>query len=76
MKTRVVERYTKRYRAVDNPLPYYEIDVWIKLIWKFGFWKTQIRTTDFKYAVEIFNQYKKVEKQVKKKSSVVLIHYG
>ena len=69
MKTRVVKRW--RGNLGDH---YYEVDVWRKIFWKFGWWQTQVRTTDSFYAKSVFNEYKDT-REIVGEDKVVLIHY-
>ena len=72
MKVRVMKRYTP---GTDSP--YYSVDTWHKLFWRFGYWKTQIRTTSLDYASSAFVDYKLDNRKVGlPKDKCILIHYG
>ena len=76
MKVRVVKRYgNSDWHKIAEERPWYEIDVWHKIFWKFGYWRTYIRTTDFKYAVSVFDELKTAYALTRNKDAVVLINY-
>lgn len=70
MKVRVMKRHT-----VGHINPYYEVDTWIHLLGPIGYWTTQMRTTDYDYAVSVFEDYKHDRRGVAMpKDEAVLIH--
>ena len=82
MKVRVMKRYDDDIDSAGNGIvcrvskPYYEVDIWKTIFWKFGYWQTQVRTVDFDYAVSVFNEYKNGTRGAPPpKDAVVLIHY-
>jgi hypothetical protein len=65
----------KRY-IKNSPKPHYEVDTWVGLLGPIGYWKTQIITVDFDYAVSVFEDYKHNRRGTKPtKDAAVLIHY-
>lgn len=71
MKTRLMKRY-----SINVKDPYYEVDTWVRVLGPIGYWKTQIRTIDFNYAVSVFEDYKHNRRDTKQpKDTAVLIHY-
>lgn len=81
MKVRVMKRYDDDITGAGNGLlleskPYYEVDVWKTIFWKFGYWQTQLRTVDFNYAASVFDEYKSGTRGAPPpKDAAVLIHY-
>ena len=77
MKVRVMKRYELGNGFSHGVIkPYYEVDVWKTIFWKFGYWQTQFRTTDFNYAASAFDEYKSGTRGAPPpKDAAVLIHY-